>query len=345
MPPSEALVAIDMHDSHEVEVVDPGAAPLPKSKKRKSIAPETDTPRGAADRFEDARETPFTLRKKRQDGEMSPATPVGKRQEVFADLRKSKLSSAATHREVESDDAFETADEHAASDDIHEADQEGTASATISPELDSAHAIEAIPSLSVSGESDDSDDEDDAPEAVSNKVQADQVKAHEDAVATTLKRKEDEAKRKRQARNAALKKQKDQSKASKRPSAPSLPQASIEGLEEEDSATQATPKKQAIPRFLPDEILNAAPIAVQPPSEQVTSMQKEHRSQSQAVHKRFDREVTQVKRGNVLVKKLAKQRTDLAPKRNATTANTKHQWLYARNADAKGRRPLKKPLM
>jgi hypothetical protein len=343
MEPSEALVALDMGDSHEVKIIEP--AERSASKKRKKTTREPETPHGAVERFEDARDTPFTLRK-RIKHESSPASPLVKRPRAIVDLRKSRLSAPVAHSEEESEEEFETADEVEDDGLDDQDDDEGedeTESQTISPELDGAFEGQQVTrSLSIS---EDDSDEDAAPEAISNKAQASRAKAQRNAEVASAKREQEEVKRKRQARDTVLKLQKEKAKTARKPDAVSEVAQGTQEEASDEEQSKALPKKQVIPRMLPDEILNAAPTSL-PAS--VTAMPNQPQAiqrPAQAKHKRFDKEVTNIKRGGVLIKKLAQQRTDLAPKRNASTANTKHQWLYTRNAELKGRRPIKKALV
>lgn len=185
------------------------------------------------------------------------------------------------------------------------------------------------------GSESDSESDDEAPEAISNSKSAKTVQAAEKLRVDALTRLAEIERDRRREKDRKLREQRDKSKQA-------IPTEHFSSTIIDDE--QETPEitRKSLPRLLPDSILNALP---EPSSSQIsTNNVRPPTSQ----HKKFDikQEPATIKKvGSRTIHVLSKQARTLAPKKVASTSNTKSQWLYQRGQHTLNRRPIKKPLV
>lgn len=284
------------------------ATPSVPSKKRKF---ESETP---DQKFVDARGTPFTQRasSKRTSLRLLPLNDENEEQN-------------------DDDENYETADE--LNDDL-----EISEGATAHADIGHSEKIEDVQSEQT--DSDElpsegpSDSDEDAPEAISNVDGALAAKAKEAARMDLLRKQEADARERRRNREQKLQ---EQQSSKRRKMESGDQQTSVIEMDDPSEPDNNKGRKKLIPRLLPDEILYNVQSIEKTPSEPRSKV---------STHKRFEpkKETTSIQKGALLVKVFQQQRTDLAPKKSASTANTKNQWLYQRGQNKTLRRPTKKPL-
>lgn len=179
-------------------------------------------------------------------------------------------------------------------------------------------------------------DEDDAPEVISNLEGAKTAKAVEENRLQTLRDQDEKGRERRRQREARLQEQRKAKRA--KTIVPNSAEGSGPSAEQKEDRLSTEDARLPMPRFLPEEILHAAPSAEATSSDSLVHMRPSHQ--------RFEpkKEQRSVQKGPLTVQVLTKARRDLAPKQVASIANTKAQWLYQRGQNKVMRRPIKKPL-
>ncbi|KAF7160678.1 hypothetical protein CNMCM5623_006303 [Aspergillus felis] len=180
-------------------------------------------------------------------------------------------------------------------------------------------------------DNEDSSDEDDAPEAIDNSAQMSKIRLEAKKQERARQLEEQLRKEKRKQLDELRKQQAKQKEVTKLAAGSADDQLS-ESTETLRGSTTQDARRSALPAFLPDEILNAAPVA-RPPTPPFEELNVSHKKPNKlkfldATEKR----PKDVKLGDVTIRVLdenptKKAKTTLPPKASKTGRNAKQNWL------------------
>ncbi|RLL98586.1 hypothetical protein CFD26_103150 [Aspergillus turcosus] len=180
-------------------------------------------------------------------------------------------------------------------------------------------------------DNEDSSDDDEAPEAIDNSAQMSKIRLEAKKQERARQIEEQQKKEKRKQLDELRKQQAKQKDVAKLAAGSADDQLSESTETLRGSTTQAA-RRSALPALLPDEILNAAPVA-RPPTPPLEELNVSHKKPNKLKFlEATEKRPKDVKLGDVTIRVLdenptKKAKTSLPPKASKTGRNAKQNWL------------------